>query len=57
MDVQTATAPGVIGSKFGFAQEGTRPEKKPEEEKTDILFLKPLIYLHLAVLQKMLGTS
>jgi hypothetical protein len=57
MDVQTTTVPGFIGSNSGSAQEKILPKPTPEEEITEISFTVPLIYLNLAVLQKMVGTS
>jgi hypothetical protein len=46
MDVQTTTVPELVWSK-GNA----------EKETTEISLPEPLIYIHLAVLQKMVGTS
>jgi len=49
MDVQTTTVPGVITFKVSL--------NFTEKETTEISVPELLIYIHLAMLQKMVGTS
>ena len=57
MDVQTTTVPGVIMSKFVKFVIINSVKLVTEKETTEILVLEPLIYIHLAMLYNMVGTS